>query len=131
MRDVKASDRFIQEGGTELAPMSTTTDIYTAVSYSMSSNSLIFRIVTKNSLQRGADLQWLSAFPAEAEVLYPPLVSLFPPARIKDMFAAFTQGVDAPPSQQQGKQEPFVFLFLSAWEGVCIVFHSETPKSNQ
>ena len=26
-----------------------------------------------NFMQYGADLQWLSAFPAEAEVLYPPL----------------------------------------------------------
>ena len=66
---------------TQLAPMSTTTDIGTAVSYSLSSNSLIFRIVTKNGLQRGADLQWLSAFPAEAEILYPPLTYLQPTGR--------------------------------------------------
>ena len=66
---------------TQLAPMSTTTDIATAVSYSLRSDSLIFRIVTKNGLQRGADLQWLSAFPAEAEILYPPLTYLQPTGR--------------------------------------------------
>ena len=29
-------------------------------------------------MQYGADLQWLSAFPSEAEVLYPPLSYLQP-----------------------------------------------------
>ena len=29
-------------------------------------------------MQRGADLQYLSAFPAEAELLYPPLTFLQP-----------------------------------------------------
>ena len=62
----------------QLAPMSTTTDIKTAVSYSMSNESLLFKIVTRNGLQRGADLQWVSAFPAEAEILYPPLTYLQP-----------------------------------------------------
>jgi hypothetical protein len=37
--------------------MSTTTDIKTAVSYSVSKESLIFKIVTQNQLQRGADLK--------------------------------------------------------------------------
>jgi hypothetical protein len=61
--------------------MSTTTNIETAVSYSISSESLIFRIVTKNKLQRGAELQWLSAFPAEKEILFPPLTYLQPTGR--------------------------------------------------
>jgi hypothetical protein len=61
--------------------MSTTTDIQTAVSYGISRESLIFRIVTANKLQRGAELQWLSAFPAEKEVLYPLLTYLQPTGR--------------------------------------------------
>jgi hypothetical protein len=61
--------------------MSTTTDIETAATYSISRESLIFKIVTKNKLQRGADLQWVSAFPAEAEILYPPLTYLQPTGR--------------------------------------------------
>jgi hypothetical protein len=61
--------------------MSTTTDIKTAVDYSTSTDSLIFKIVTKNKLQRGAELEWLSAFPAEAEILYPPLTYLQPTGR--------------------------------------------------
>ncbi len=64
MKNLKPSDDFKMRGGTELAPMSTTTDIKTAVEYSFSSESLIFMIVTKNDLhlQRGASLSWLSAF---------------------------------------------------------------------
>jgi hypothetical protein len=61
--------------------MSTTTDIKTAVSYSISNESLIFRILTRNGLQRGAELQWLSAFPTEEEILYPPLTYLQPTGR--------------------------------------------------
>ena len=71
----------VMDGCWQLAPMSTTTNMETAVSYSVSSNSLIFRILTKNQLQRGADLAWLSAFPTEAEVLYPPLTYLQPTGR--------------------------------------------------
>jgi hypothetical protein len=61
--------------------MSTTTDIGTAASYSISKESLIFKITTENQLQRGADLQWVSAFPGEAEILYPPLTYLQPTGR--------------------------------------------------
>jgi hypothetical protein len=85
MKNVKASDAFVELGGTELAPMSTTTDIKTATEYSLSDNSLVFYIYTKNSMQRGADIQFLSAFPAEAEVLYPPLTYLQPTGRMQEV----------------------------------------------
>jgi hypothetical protein len=65
----------------QLAPLSTTADIMTAVAYSISTESLLFKIETKNALQRGADLQWLSVFPAEAEILFPPLTYLQPTGR--------------------------------------------------
>jgi hypothetical protein len=63
--------------------MSTTTDIGTAAAYSVNESglSLIFRIITENNLTRGADLQWLSAFPSEAEILFPPLTFLMPTGR--------------------------------------------------
>ena len=67
--------------GTELAPMSTTTDLSVAVAYSMSSSSLLFKINTKSFMQRGADLSYLSAFPGEAEVCFPPLTYLRPTGR--------------------------------------------------
>ena len=40
--------------------------------------SLLFKIKTKSFMQRGADLEYLSAFPAEKELLYPPLTFLQP-----------------------------------------------------
>jgi hypothetical protein len=46
------------------------------VQYSLSGNSLLFKILGKDFMVIGADVQWLSAFPEEAEVLYPPLTYL-------------------------------------------------------
>ena len=78
MRDVAVTDEFVMNGGTEVAPMSTTSDINVALEYSRSDSSLLFKIVTTSFMQRGADLSWLSAFPGEAELLYPPLTYLEP-----------------------------------------------------
>ena len=62
---------FIKEGGTEYAPMSTTNDLSVAVRYSASRSSVLLRMVTKSFIERGADISYLSAFPEEAEVLFP------------------------------------------------------------
>ena len=78
MKNLRAADDFLRRGGTELAPMSTTTSLAVAVQYSLSPSSLLFKISTKSFLQRGAELTFLSAFPAEAEVLLPPLTYLRP-----------------------------------------------------
>jgi hypothetical protein len=83
MRNVQVSDAFMRDGGTELAFMSTTTDVRVAVRYSLSRHSLLFKIVAPNFMSLGADLQWLSAFPDEAEVLFPPLTFLQPTGRIE------------------------------------------------
>ena len=42
---------------------------------------MLLRLKIDSVLARGADLQWLSAFPNEAEVLYPPLTFLQPTGR--------------------------------------------------
>jgi serine/threonine protein kinase len=71
--------KFKDEGGTELAPMSTTTDVSVAISYAVNKDTrsaLLFRFVTRNNLERGADVQWLSMFPGESETLFPPLTFL-------------------------------------------------------
>ena len=81
MKDLTVSEQYSSTGGTELAPMSTTCDFKTAVDFCMSANSLIFCIQTKNKLQRGVDLAWISAFPGESEVLFPPLTYLQPTGR--------------------------------------------------
>ena len=44
--------------------------------YSLSAHSLLFKIVAPNFMSTGAELQWLSAFPSEAEMLFPPLTYL-------------------------------------------------------
>jgi len=77
------SDDFLAKGGTELAPMSTTRDLKIALQYSASEHSVILRLRTKGFMGRGADISFLSAFPGEAEVLFPPLTYLGP-VREKD-----------------------------------------------
>ena len=78
MKNVRVTEEFVKRGGTELAPMSTTADLAVAVDYGLSKNSLIFKIVTENKLQRGADVAWLSAFPNESEILFAPLTYMQP-----------------------------------------------------
>jgi hypothetical protein len=78
MRNLEVADQFMQKGGTELAFMSTTSDLNVAVRYCLSQKSLIFKIVSTDFMSMGADVGWLSAFPGEAEILYPPLTYLKP-----------------------------------------------------
>ncbi len=81
MRNVRVTKAFMKEGGTELAFMSTTKELRVAVRYSLSRHSLLFKIVAPSFMSLGAELQWLSAFPGEAEVLFPPLTYLKPTGR--------------------------------------------------
>ena len=76
LRNMRLPGSFMERGGSEMAPLSTTSDIRVAVRYSTSASSLLFKLATRDFMQRGADLQYLSAFPGEAEVLYPPLTYL-------------------------------------------------------
>ena len=76
---------FFKEGGTEYAPMSTTNDLSVAVRYSASQSSVLLRMVTKSFIERGADISYLSAFPGEAEVLFPPLTYLKPTGRTEEV----------------------------------------------
>jgi hypothetical protein len=79
MSYMKLPREFSADGGTELAPMSTTTDVSVAIRYAIKEDTrsaLLFRFVTRNNLERGADVQWLSMFPGESETLFPPLTFL-------------------------------------------------------
>jgi len=78
MRNVEVIDGFKREGGTELAPLSATFDVAVAVRYAISEHAVLLRLRTRSSMERGADIAWISAFPSEAEVLFPPLVYLQP-----------------------------------------------------
>ena len=79
MRNVEVPDEFSVDGGTEYAPMSTSSDLSVALAYSNKSEKrLLFKVATNGFIERGADLRFLSAFPNEAEFLYPPLTYLHP-----------------------------------------------------
>ena len=81
MRDMKAAEDFGDKGGCELAPMSTTTDLMVALEYSKSEFPFILKVRSSGFHDRGADISWLSAFPGEKEVLFPPLTYLKPTGR--------------------------------------------------
>ena len=49
--------------------------------YSLSAESVLLRIHTDSFIKCGADISYLSAFPAEQEFLYPPLTFLKPTGR--------------------------------------------------
>ena len=85
LRNRELSDGFTQRGGTELAFMSTTRDLRVAVHYCLikehAPRSLVFKVVAPDFMSMGADVQWLSTFPGEAEIVYPPLTYLKPTGR--------------------------------------------------
>ena len=80
--DMQVSTEFKSKGGSEYAPMSTSTKAGIATGYAVRrgvmDGALLMKLKTKNNLQRGAELTWLSMFPGEAETLYPPLTFLQP-----------------------------------------------------
>ena len=106
LKDVTVPDSFMQLGGTELAPMSTTASLAVALQYSAQQQqqqqlqysalpsgkgvpavhsggdpggeALLFKCRTDSFMSRGASIEFLSAFPGEAEVLFPPLSYLNP-----------------------------------------------------
>ena len=61
--------------------MSTTTELGVALEYARSDCSLLLKLRTESFMQRGADLDFLSCFPGEHEVLFPPLTYLKPTKR--------------------------------------------------
>ena len=81
MRHVRMDERFSTVGGTEIAPMSATSDLRVALRYALSSNSLLFKITAKSFMERGADISYLSCFRAENEHLFSPLTYLRPTGR--------------------------------------------------
>ena len=81
MANMGTTADFEASGGSEFAPMSTTPDPAIAIAYGQSSNALLFKIVAKSFMNRGADISFLSAFPEEQEYLYTPLTFLSPTGR--------------------------------------------------
>jgi hypothetical protein len=77
MRNMGITGEFMLQGGTDFACVSTTASQEVAVKqFAASALPLVFKIVTKNCMSRGADIAFLSVFPGEQEALYPPLTYL-------------------------------------------------------
>jgi hypothetical protein len=85
MRNREIATGFREEGGTELGFMSTSANPQVAVNYSLGRQSLLLKIVARTFLSTGADLKWISAFPAEAEIVFPPLTFLNPTGRTDEV----------------------------------------------
>ncbi|CAK0810167.1 unnamed protein product [Prorocentrum cordatum] len=81
MKNLRAPSSFMAVGGTELAPMSTSTSQNKVGEYSQSDKPLVVRVVCDNFMEQGSDISWLSLYPGEQEVLYPPLTFLEPVRR--------------------------------------------------
>ena len=70
--------------------MSTTRSLKVALQFAASEHAVILRLRTSGLKCKGADIAFLSCFPAELEVLFPPLTYLGP-MREKD-----ADGVERP-----------------------------------
>jgi hypothetical protein len=72
MSNKEIFDTFMVEGGTELAPMSSTAELSVALQYSqgpVGSISTLLWIRTENFMDRSVDLEWLSAFSTRSSSL--------------------------------------------------------------
>ena len=58
MRNAEMPDEFLELGGTELAPMSTTTSLDVAMQYCASKDALILRLNTASFMERGAHMRF-------------------------------------------------------------------------
>lgn len=81
VKDRMTTADFAQRGGTEPAPMSTTSNLKVALKYTIDAtarphgggHALLFKLRTDSFMGRGASLTWVSAFPGEEETVFPPL----------------------------------------------------------
>jgi len=78
MKDRYVSQSFLINGGSEMACLSTSENVTVVADYARSQMPLLFRIKIESPMDRGASLRWLSVYPEEDEVLYPPLTCLTP-----------------------------------------------------
>ena len=76
-------DKFSREGGSERAPMSTSSSISVALNYAASKTPLVFKYKTRGN-GRGVPISYLSMYPKEEEYLYPPLTLLVPEGPIQE-----------------------------------------------
>ena len=70
------ADEFDVRGGVELGFLSATSQRSVALEYAASSGTGIVYEIQQSMGDRGADLSWLSQYPHEAEVCFPPVLGL-------------------------------------------------------
>ena len=80
LTDMTVSEEFMKQGGTEMACMSTTEDLSVArtnfAKVGEVANPLLLKVECTSHMDCGADIQWVSMYPEEKEVLFPPLTYL-------------------------------------------------------
>jgi len=86
LRNIAVPENFLEYGGTERAPMSSSSDRDVALKFALSGDavsSLLLTIEADNFMCCGADVNFVSVFPVEAEFLYPPGMFLFPKSDVQ------------------------------------------------
>ena len=81
LENMGATKEFFGQGGTEMACMSTTEVEDVARGFAkvgIAKNPLLLKIKTTSCMDCGAELAWISMYPEEKEVLFPPLTFLKP-----------------------------------------------------
>mmetsp|Transcript_24508 Transcript_24508/g.33793 ORF Transcript_24508/g.33793 Transcript_24508/m.33793 type:complete len:154 (+) Transcript_24508:24-485(+) len=78
MQNLVLPKDFHVDGGSELACVSTSKSVEVVGKYASSDTPLIFKIKVASPMDLGADISWLSIYPGEEEILYPPLTHLHP-----------------------------------------------------
>jgi hypothetical protein len=80
--DMGVADSFLKQGGTEMGCMSTTQDLQVArikfAKVGVVDHPLLIKVQSTSLMDCGAELGWLSMYPEEREVLFPPLTYLRP-----------------------------------------------------
>ena len=113
-KNMQANAHFLTHGGTELAPMSTTARLDVALGYlrgmTLNQGAVLFKIIVTNKLNIGADLSWLSAFPTEAEFLYPPMTFL--EVEKQNMRDANGDDLDTKEPRQEVVRKIIFFIFF-------------------
>lgn len=74
-QNIKVDDAFFEVGGCHHAPLSSSSDLRVAVANytSGAEQRLLLKLKTRDAMERGADVKYLSVFPGESEYLYPPM----------------------------------------------------------
>jgi hypothetical protein len=77
VNDVQLTQEFVEQGGTEFAPMSTPKNLDIALGFAGQGQcSLVLKFEIEGFINLGADIAFLSQHEGEQEYLYPPLTHI-------------------------------------------------------